>query len=286
MQSKAYILTAFLCGVSVLCAQDPSAQPPSSPPPSTQAPPPTTQAPSGTSSSTSPDQSGNSAGTYVRRFTIGATLSVVGLGLVSGSTNTVTNSTTVSTAYDTTPASSRIGYGITGQVAVTDRFAVAIGGYIRKIGYELDTTITTTAETSLNGVLTSTSSSTSTHEDTRARLYDIPVVLRYFSKGRHTPGPRWFVEAGGAYRDATNIRTSVSATDVNGILTCCTNVSAVPQRHNSPGAVVGAGFQLIDPVGIRVIPEVRYTRWIDQIFDGVTTHTQRNQIEAALTLSF
>lgn len=277
MQLKASILTVFLSGASLVSAQDPQA--PATPAPSA-------QAPSGTSSSTSPDQSGNAAGTYVRRFTIGATLDIVGLSLLSGSSNTVTNSTTVSTAYDTTGASSRIGYGVTGAVAITDRFSVVVGAYLRKIGYTLDTTITTTTETSLNGVLTSTSSSTSTHEDTRARLYDIPVMVRFYSKGRHVPGPRWFIEGGGAYRDATNIRTSISATDVNGNLTCCTDVPTTPAHRTSPGAVVGAGFQVTDPVGIRVIPEVRYTRWFQQTFDGVTTHTQRNQIEAALTLSF
>jgi len=229
MQSKAYILTAFLCGAGVLCAQDPSAQTPS-------AQPPPAQAPAGTSTSTSPDQSGNSAGTYVRRFSIGATLSVVGLSLISGGSNTVTNSTTVSTAYDASSVSSRIGYGITGQVAVTDRFSVVVGGYLRKIGYTLNTTVTTTTETSLNGVLTSTSSSTSTN--------------------------------------------------VNGNVTCCTDTPTAPQHRTAPGAVVGAGFQLIDPVGIRVIPEIRYTRWLQQTYDVGTTHTQRNQIEAALTLSF
>jgi hypothetical protein len=279
MQSKAYILTAFLCGAGVLCAQDPSAQTPS-------AQPSPAQAPAGTSTSTSPDQSGNSAGTYVRRFSIGATLSVVGLSLISGGSNTVTNSTTVSTAYDASSVSSRIGYGITGQVAVTDRFSVVVGGYLRKIGYTLNTTVTTTTETSLNGVLTSTSSSTSTNEDTRARLYDIPVLVRYYSKGRHVPGARWFIDGGGALRDATNIRTSISSTDVNGNVTCCTDTPTAPQHRTAPGAVVGAGFQLIDPVGIRVIPEIRYTRWLQQTYDVGTTHTQRNQIEAALTLSF
>ncbi len=274
MQSKAYILTVFLCGASLLCAQDTGAQPPAP------------QAPSGTSSSTSPDQSGNSANTYVRRFSAGATLSVVGLSLVSGGSNTVTNSTTVSTAYDSSSVSSRIGYGATVQVAVTDRFAVAIGGYLRKMGYTLTTTVTTTTTTSLNGVLTPTSSSTSTQEDTRNRAIDIPVLVRYYSKGRHVPGARWFIDGGGAFRDAIDFRTSVSATDASGNTTCCTNVSTVPTHKTSPGAVVGAGFQLIDPFGIRVIPEVRYTRWFDPTFEGVTARSQRNQIEATLTLGF
>ena len=112
------------------------------------------------------------------------------------------------------------------------------------------------------------------------------MLVRFYSKGRHVPGPRWFIEGGGAYRDATNIRTSISATDVNGNVTCCTDTPTVPAHKSSVGPAVGAGFQLIDPLGIRVIPEVRYTRWINPIFDGVTTHTQRNQIEIALTLGF
>ena len=181
MQLKVCILTASLCGASIL-SQDTSAQPP--------------PAPTGTSTPTAPDQSGNSAGNFVRRFSIGATLDIVGLSLLSGGSSTVTNSTTVSTGYNASPASSRIGYGLTGQIAVADRFAVAVGGYIRKIGYTLDTTVTTTTETFPERRPHQHLSSTSTHEDTRARLYDIPVLVRFYSKGRHVPGPRWFIEGG------------------------------------------------------------------------------------------
>jgi hypothetical protein len=46
------------------------------------------------------------------------------------------------------------------------------------------------------------------------------------------------------------------------------------------------GLQLIDPFGIRVVPEVRYTRWLDDMFYYQSTITQRNQIEAVISLSF
>ena len=222
----------------------------------------------------------------MRRFSAGATLTVLGLSLVPGSSNTVTNSSTVSTAYNTTGASQRIGYGITAQAAITDRFTIAVGGYLRRIGYQFNTTVTTTTLQSVNGVLTPISTSTSTHEDTRARLFDVPLVLRFYSKGRHTPGPRWFVEGGGAFRDSNSIRTSLSSTNSAGTLSCCTNTPAVPSHRTSIGFVGGAGFQLIDPFGIRVIPEVRYTRWMTQTFDAITTRTEQNQVEAVLTLSF
>jgi hypothetical protein len=48
----------------------------------------------------------------------------------------------------------------------------------------------------------------------------------------------------------------------------------------------GAGVQLIDPVGIRVVPEVRYTRWLNPLIDDYTAHSQRNQVEGSLSLTF
>ena len=46
------------------------------------------------------------------------------------------------------------------------------------------------------------------------------------------------------------------------------------------------GAQLIDPLGIRVIPEVRYTRWLNQTWNTGSTLMERNQIEGVITLSF
>jgi len=239
----------------------------------------------GQSASVSPstkDQQGN----FVRRFSGGATLSVLGLSLIPGATSTVNNSASVSTAYTTVGASQRIGYGATAQVAVTDHFAIAVGGLLRRLGYQFTTTVTTTTNTVTNGVVNPTSTSTSTHEDTRARLIDIPAVVRYYGRGRHEPGPRWFVEGGGAYRTAGSIRTSISSTDVNNVLSCCTDTPARPAHGNSRGFVGGAGLQLIDTFGIRVVPEVRYTRWMNPIFQSLTTATARNEVAAGVSISF
>jgi hypothetical protein len=203
---------------------------------------------------------------------------------VPGKTDTVNNSSTVSTEYATSGASERIGYGVTGQVAVTDHFAVAVGGLLRRIGYQLTTTLTTTSSSGVAAV-TSTSS-TNTHEDTRGRLIDIPALVRYYNLGRHAPGARWFVEGGGAFREAGSIRTSSSSTDSSGAVTCCNDTPSQPLHGNARGAVAGAGFLMIDPFGIRIVPEVRYTRWMNPIFDAFTTTTQRNEVAAGLSLSF
>ncbi|MFN7997953.1 MAG: outer membrane beta-barrel protein [Bryobacteraceae bacterium] len=226
-------------------------------------------------SSSGPD---DNEGTFVRRISAGATLSVLGLSLLKGGSTSVTNSTIETTSYSSTAASQRIGYGGTAQLAISKHMAVSVSALLRRIGYTSDTTDTIT-----NGTL---SSQTSTHEDTRARLIDIPFLLRYYNRGRHTAGPRWFVEGGGALRKISGIRTSISSTDASGTLSCCTSTPAVPANRNPMGVVAGLGMQLIDDVGIHVVPEVRYTRWFNPTFDTLTAHSQRNQVEVGLTLSF
>ena len=50
--------------------------------------------------------------------------------------------------------------------------------------------------------------------------------------------------------------------------------------------MIGIGGQFIDPIGIRLVPEVRYTRWFAEPFNKFTTATKRYQIEIGLSLTF
>jgi len=112
------------------------------------------------------------------------------------------------------------------------------------------------------------------------------LELRYYSSARRPNGPRWFVEVGGAWRWSNGIRTSIDTTDTTGTLTCCTTTPTVPAHRSTIGMIAGGGLQFIDPVGVHIVPEVRYTRWIDQIFDNATTHTTQNQLDASISLTF
>jgi len=223
---------------------------------------------------------------YVRRFSAGPTLSVLGLSEIPSNTSNVTNSSTVTTMYQTKDASQRIGYGLTTQLAITDHFAVAIGGVLRRIGYQFTTTVTTSKPTVVGGVVTTVTTSTNTHEDTRTRLIDVPGVLRYYSRGRHDPGTRFFFEGGGAWRKADQIRTSIDSSDASSVLSCCTTTPATPAHSSAFGIVGGAGAQFTDAFGIKVVPEVHYTRWMSPIFSAFTTHTQQNEVAAGFSLTF
>jgi hypothetical protein len=210
----------------------------------------------------------------------------MGLALVPGASSTVNNTSEISTQYQTTGASERLGYGLTVQARVAGHFYVDLSALLRRIGYQLDTTVSTTTTSVLNGTSFPVTSSTSTHEDTRARLIDVPLLLRYYGTGKRPRSPRWFLEVGGSWRLANDIRTSIDSTDDSGNLTCCTTTATVPKHSSAIGMVAGAGIQLMDEFGIKVVPEFRYTRWVNPIFENITTNTERNQIEAAISLTF
>ncbi len=248
--------------------------------------PPPNESPATTSTSQSNTSSSTDQKTFVRRFSAGATLSVLGLNLVPGGTNTVTNSSTVNTMYQTTGASSRIGYGIIGQVVLTDHFAIAFEGILRRFGYQMTTTVTTTTPAVVSGIVTTVTTSTILHEDTRARLIDVPAMLRYYAHSRHDPGAHWFFEGGGAWRKPESIRTSTDFTNASSVLSCCTNTPTAPAHPNSYGIVAGVGVQLTDAFGVRVVPEVRYTRWMNPVFHAFTTTTQQNEVAAGFSITF
>jgi hypothetical protein len=220
----------------------------------------------------------------VRRFTLGATLAVTVLTLVPNrTTSTVTTSPALDALHSAGDITNRIGFGATAQLVLTERFAVNIRLVQRKLGYKANSDI---YEGTDNPITTPDERRhTVRSEDTRSKLYDLPVTLRYFTKDRHDPGPRVFMEFGGVVRRPSNIKTTVDTT-VGTAATVRDTTPATPANRNVVGAVAGLGVQLIDPVGIRVIPEVRYTRWFGETFKKDAVTTRRDQIEAVLTISF
>lgn len=274
MKTLAILNLCLVWGISTVRAQD--AAPAPSQAPTTQA----SGSSSGTSSSTTnPNEVG-------RRFNVGATLSFLGFKMIDGSSSTINNSSTVATTAASTNQSSRIGYGVTGQVRLTDRFWFDVSAIYRRMGYQTNSSVATTTSTILNGVTTSTTTTTQALESTRAHIFDIPFVLRFYSAARRPDGPRFFLEGGGAWRISSGIKTSIDNIDATGTETCCTNTPAVPAHRSTIGMVGGAGIQLIDPLGIHVTPEVRYTRWINPIFHSPTVNTDENQLEATISLTF
>jgi hypothetical protein len=221
----------------------------------------------------------------LRRFSAGLTLSVQALKTIKPNTSSViTTSPAVDSLYTTASDSGRVGYGVNAQIGLTEHFTVNGSLILRKIAYTMTSSIIEGVD--IAGTSADERRFTNRNEDTRARFYDLPLTLRYYQEASAKHRLRWFFEGGPAYRRVTKIKTSITTQVNTADPVCCNTTPANPSKRTLLGFVAGIGLHAVDPLGIRVIPQVRYTRWMGESFNNFSTITQRNQIEGVISISF
>jgi hypothetical protein len=129
----------------------------------------------------------------------------------------------------------------------------------------------------------SNSKKTTISEATRATYWDIPVRLQVLSLPRLPR--RMFVSGGGVLRHAGHIRTGNEFTYHDGS-TDYNEWPTKPAKNPIWGVVVGAGFRFVDDFNIKVMPEVRYTRWFGSTYNSASTLSQQGQLEALIGITF
>jgi hypothetical protein len=122
-----------------------------------------------------------------------------------------------------------------------------------------------------------------TVETTRVRYWDIPLHVQWLGPPRLPR--RAFVTGGGVVRMAGHIRTGNEYSYKNGT-TAYNELPTRPAHKSLYGATAGLGFRLVDGVGIKLTPELRYTRWFGTTFHSVSTRSQFGQLEALIGLTF
>jgi hypothetical protein len=221
---------------------------------------------------------------FVRRISLGLTASFLPLNPMRSEDVTETPSTNPPVEVKSTndPRSNIAAYGAIVQFAVTERFAFAVNPIVRKIGYEANTQ-------RFEGIDNPTTFAderriTFTKQDTRARYIDIPALVRYYGKDRTEFGHRWFAEIGPTLRLVRRVRTAreITLPDQSVVRD---NVQAA-HRKSVLGLTAGFGGQFIDPLGIRLVPGVRYTRWFNTPFSGISGRSRRHGVEIHISLTF
>ena len=225
------------------------------------------------------------SGAYIRRFVFGGTLSFLALPSISGGKKSeVYGTPPVSIESQADSRSKYFGAGVSLNAFVTERWAVGLGFIWRRTGYRLTTKIhdtidnpdTTADERTLLQTIT---------EETRAHYYDVPLLIRRFNKGRYEPGWRYFYEAGPTLRTVQRIRTAVQS-ETETTIDCCDETPAVPSKKNLLGVTAGAGLILRDDFNIKIIPEVRYTRWFGGAFNTRAATSRKDQVDVSISFLF
>jgi hypothetical protein len=216
--------------------------------------------------------SSSSTDTFARpipRVWVGISGNYTPLKLVTG--HSTFNDTTGET-ISSTPANGLAGVGLNLNLRITPAFWASLGGVYRFTGYDYTDIVNDT----LGTVYT---------ERARTHLVDMPLMVRYNGE-RFNFSKYIFYEAGGAVRYAVNERVSTVAVNSSGLIPSGAPPTGIRFTRMIEGVIAGAGLTAKDEFGIVVAPEIRYTRWLGNTFDGNTVTTQRNQLEIAITFGY
>lgn len=217
-----------------------------------------------------------------RRFEFGFRTGALLTTLIPDHTTTrSTSDPAESFTWDSASHSTRWTVGAVGEFFFKERFSTLLEANYRKAGYD-DTY--TKVRTVTSGSSTSDKASTQ-YESTRAKYLDVPLMVRYYFKDRSEPGARVWVSGGYAVRYATGIKTSWSYTNEAGGVDAWDGNGA-PDNRLVQGFAVGVGARLADDLALKVVPEIRYTRWMKRTFDHSATQSNLNQLEIAVSFQF
>jgi hypothetical protein len=221
---------------------------------------------------------------YLRRFSFGGRLSFLTNKLINNEAFfRSTSEPPVQTELFTESTPRRFGGGATVQFVILDKVALGVDVLYRSASYE-------SSVDTLEGVDDPDTSEddralTTTFEQTSAVFWDVPILARIYNIGRYQRGPRFFFDGGVAIRHIGKIRTSSEFIGPDG-LTSTDQTPVTPANTTIMGIVVGGGFQLMDDFGLKVMPEVRFTRWVNRTFETLPTLSSKNQLEVVLGITW
>jgi hypothetical protein len=164
------------------------------------------------------------------------------------------------------------------QVRLYHRYFLDVEGLISKAGYN---TTATTESVVINGA----TNVTYVDSGTRFKYIDIPVLIRWYNKGNRTGRYRFFANGGVTARETKSIR-SEQQTYVNTANVVYSYIPDVPNATRVLGATVGAGLRATDDFGIKVEPEVRYTRWRSRPFTNAADASRADELQISLSFSY
>jgi hypothetical protein len=218
-----------------------------------------------------------------RRLSFGVRWSILARQLIKGGTVvTATSSPALRNELTSASTAGRYGGGFTAQYALSRRVAVSADLLWRNVSYKAGAEL-------VKGVDDPDTSDderriTTTSETTRIRYWDVPILARFYARGEAGLFRRFF-DVGVTIRRVGRVRTATEITDVDDE-TCCDETPAYLAHSTVMGIVVGAGIQAVDEFGIKVMPQVRYTRWLGDTLAAGPTRSKRDQLEVLLGFTF
>jgi len=218
---------------------------------------------------------------YVKPISVGATLSVLGqVPILNGGSGEnrsgfLQQATTAAGGY-------RVGFGGNVQVRLPRKFAFVGSLLLHKSGH--GSTIDTFVGRDNPNTPLDDRIHTTVEESSIVNYWDYTFMLRRYTKDHDAPGHRAFFGGGFNFRDIRKIRSERETT--LGATTTPDTKPIVPTRDMGRGITGAVGAQFVDDFGVKLVPEFRYTRWLQPSFDVLSTQSRKNQFEAMVSITF
>lgn len=215
---------------------------------------------------------------FLKRFSVGVRATILTLDMFPNSTNTTFPNSQTQLEQDLSPITQRLGGGVTLEYQATRRILVSGDLLYQYLGFEANTTTTVT-------LADGTSQITSVVESTHARCWDVPILARYGTLPARTASASVLIGGGAMVRRISGVRTSVVTENPDNSL-IYSYAPHTPQNTMSYGVVAAGGVRLKDDFGIKVTPEVRYIRWLSDLYTSWPGKLRRNELEVVIGLTF
>jgi len=175
------------------------------------------------------------------------------------------------------------GGGVAGEFATGGKWTITAELMYNRLAYSKQTNI-------LWGTVDPTNTTdTRNHEfhteDTKARLFDLPVMVHYRGLASSGLFSRMYVAAGATARYVTSIKSFLYTIQPDASNSTTSQVVS-PSKRLLVGGTIGVGFRVVDDFNIKTTPEIRYTRWGGSTFSQDSTVSPRNQIEVGVAFTF
>jgi hypothetical protein len=220
-------------------------------------------------------------GRFLKRFAIGGRISTMGFDLLKTGT-TKQYATALEHDYTVASNSTRVGGGASVEFKINPKFWVSADLLYHRFGYR--TSIDTYTGTDNPDTTADERTKVNVLEKTRAAFWDVPLLAHY-AFWQPKKRMKLFVDAGVTARYVRSVRTATETDDAKA-KTCCSDAPVKPAHNPAAGFVGGVGLRMLDEFGLKMTPEVRYTRWKTDAFVGSRAQTQKQQLEILFGITF
>lgn len=219
---------------------------------------------------------------FLRRFSPGLRISAMGLDLLETKKTTLSY-TALEYDYSPESKSARVGGGPALEFRATRKMSFSADLLYHRFGYKTTTEIYTGVKDT--NASTDNRKKTTILEKTRAGFWDVPILVRYSVFNPRNERKKAFVGGGFVLRRVKGIHTATETTNPDST-TCCTETPATPSHRSVGGVIARAGWRLVDDFGVKVIPEIRYTRWLADTFAGPTAPARKGELQILVGITF